>query len=234
MTAIVPELAALDERGERSTFTGRFLFGLRLIAVVVIPATVGFVLLARPLVQLLLQWRDVEAASVDLTASSIAAFGWGIVGFSAYLYVLRAFYAMKDTRTPFLINVAQNVLTIGFAFLLASDVVTPGGFGVEGLAWSWSAAYTLAAVLAAVVLHRRVGGFGADGAVTAGAVGRLAVAGLVMAGAVWALVSGLDGSSPWLLAIGGGAVGLAVYLGVAIALRVPEVRQLPRFVLRRV
>ena len=235
MTAFTPELASLDERGESSRFAERFLFGLRLIVVVVIPATVGFVLLARPLVQVLLQYKNFDAAAVELTAPTIAAFGWGIVGFSVYLYALRAFYAMKDTRTPFLVNVVENVVNIGLAFVLVTDVVTPGGFGVEGLAWAWSGAYTVAAVIALVVLHRRLGTFGPSAAPAVSAIARMAAAGVVMAAAVWATVTALGSSdpSPWLLAAVGTIVGLVVYGALTLALRVPEIRDLPRIVLRR-
>jgi len=235
MTAFTPELAALDERGDRAAFADRFLFGFRLVAVVVVPATVGFVLLARPFVQVLLQYKNFDQAAVDLTAPTIAAFGWGIIGFSAYLYALRAFYAMKDTRTPFLVNALENGINLVLAFVLVTDVVTPGGFGVEGLAWAWSGAYAIAAVVALALLRRRLGSFGPAARPTVSAAVRLLVAGAVMAMAVWAVVQALDASdaSPWILAGAGTAIGVVVYAGLAFALRVPELRQLPRFLLRR-
>ena len=235
MTAFTPELASLDEQGDRTRFTERFLFGLRLIVVVVVPATVGFVLLARPVVQVLLQYKNFDEAAVALTAPTIAAFGWGIIGFSVYLYVLRAFYAMKDTRTPFLVNVVQNIINIVLAFVLVTDLVTPGGFGVEGLAWAWSGAYTVAAVIALLVLRRRLGTFGPTAAAAVSAIGRVAVAGLVMAAVLWGTVTALDGSdpSPWLLAGAGTVVGLGVYAALTVVLRVPEIRDLTRVILRR-
>lgn len=235
MTAFTPELALLDEQGDRARFTERFLSGLRLIVVVVVPATVGFVLLARPVVQVLLQYKNFDEAAVALTAPTIAAFGWGIIGFSVYLYALRAFYAMKDTRTPFLVNVVGNIINIVLAFVLVTDLVTPGGFGVEGLAWAWSAAYTAAAAVALVVLRRRLGTFGPTAAAAVSAIGRVAVAGLVMAAVVWGTVTALDSSdpAPWLLAGVGSVVGLGVYAALTVVLRVPEIRDLPRIVLRR-
>lgn len=235
MTAFTPELASLDGRGERGRFTERFLFGLRLIMVVVVPATVGFVLLARPMVKSLLEYRNFDAAAVDLTAPTVAAFGWGIIGFSVYLYTLRAFYAMKDTRTPFLVNVVENLINVALAFVLVTDLVTPGGFGVEGLAWAWSGAYTIAAVMALAVLHRRLGTFGPAAAAAGSAIGRIAVAGVAMGAAVWVAVRALEGSdpSPWLLGGVGAIVGLAVYVALTVALRVPEIRDLTKVVLRR-
>ena len=42
-------------------------------------------------------------------------FALGLVGFSVYLFVLRVFYAHQDARTPFIINVGENVLNIVLA-----------------------------------------------------------------------------------------------------------------------
>jgi putative peptidoglycan lipid II flippase len=235
MTAFTPELATLDGQGERARFTERFLFGLRLIMVVVLPATVGFVLLARPLVQVLLERGVFDQAATAITAPTIAGLGWGIVGFSVYLYALRAFYAMKDTRTPFLINVVENAINIALALVLVSDLVTPGGFGVEGLAWAWAGAYTVAAAIALVVLHRRLGSFGPTARAALSTVGRMAVAAVAMAAVIALLLRLVDeaSASPWLLAGAGSIVGLGIYGAVLIALRVPEVRDLGRVVARR-
>jgi putative peptidoglycan lipid II flippase len=235
MTAFTPELATLDGQGERARFTERFLFGLRLIMVVVLPATVGFVLLARPLVEVLLERGYFDATATAITAPTVAGLGWGIVGFSVYLYALRAFYAMKDTRTPFLINVVENVINVVLALVLVSDLLTPGGFGVEGLAWSWAGAYTIAAVLALVVLHRRLGTFGPAAGAAVATVARMAVAAVAMAAVVVAVLRVLDepGASPWLLAGAGAGAGLATYAAVLIALRVPEIRDLLKVVARR-
>jgi putative peptidoglycan lipid II flippase len=235
MTAFTPELATLDEQGERGRFSERFLFGLRLVMVIVLPATVGFVLLARPMVEVLLERGFFDAAATSITAPTVAGLGWGIVGFSVYLYALRAFYAMKDTRTPFLINVVENAINVALAFIVVSDLLTPGGFGVEGLAWSWAAAYTIAAVLALGVLHRRLGTFGSSSAAAVSSIARMAAAALAMAAVIWGLLRVLDdpSASPWLLAGAGAIVGLAAYAGGLVALRVPEIRDLPKVVLRR-
>ena len=43
--------------------------------------------------------------------------GIGLPGFSVYLFTLRGFYALKDTRTPFLVNLAENSTNIAFAYV---------------------------------------------------------------------------------------------------------------------
>ena len=102
-----------------------------------LPSTVIFVLLARPVVTVLLSYGHFGAADVTITAATVAGLAWGIVGFSVYLYVLRGFYALRDTRTPFFINLVENGLTLVFAFLFVrgtdSGVAGPGLGLVAGL-----------------------------------------------------------------------------------------------------
>ena len=66
--------------------------------------------------------------------------------FSVYLYTLRGFYALHDTFTPFWINAIENGVNIVLAIALFPSL------GVQGLALAWSGAYTVAAVIALVVL----------------------------------------------------------------------------------
>jgi len=68
-----------------------------------------------------------------------------------YLYVVRTFSSMQDTRSPFMVNLVENGVNIATAFAFYEWL------GIEGLAWSWTVAYSVAAVLALVRLRRRLG-----------------------------------------------------------------------------
>ena len=75
---------------------------------------------------------------------------------------------MQDTRSPFLVNVVENAVNIATAFAFYE------WRGVEGLAWSWTVAYTVSAVLALAMLRRRIGRL--DGRRITDAVARVALA----------------------------------------------------------
>ena len=109
------------------------------------------VVLAGPIVNAVLHYGDFSARDATLTAETLAAFGIGLVFFSVYLYTLRSFYAMQDTRTPFLLNCIENGINIGFALALYPT------FGVQGLALAWSIAYGISAVVSLFWLRRRLG-----------------------------------------------------------------------------
>src|SRR5690606_4712899 len=108
------------------------------VLLAVLPATALFAILARPLIwAVFAQWgRRFTAEDVGPTAGTLMALAWGMVGFSVYLYVLRGFYVLKDTRTPFFVNLFENALTLVLAMVLAAE--SGLGWGVEGIAWAWS------------------------------------------------------------------------------------------------
>ncbi|MEY2404757.1 MAG: putative peptidoglycan lipid flippase, partial [Acidimicrobiaceae bacterium] len=152
----------------------------------------------------------------------------GLIGFSLYLYALRGFYALHDTRTPFLINLVENGLNVVLAFALV------GHYGVYGVAFSYSAAYVIAAGVALALLRRRVGRLGGTQLISA--FSRIIAATAVMAAAVWAAsraVGGDRGSGAVARVAVGVLVGTVVYAVAALALRVDDLRGLRDRLLRR-
>ena len=74
--------------------------------------------LRRPIVGFALQHGNFTAANALDTSRALAGFALGLVGFSVYLFMLRAFYAHNDARTPFVINLVENLINIVLAFVL--------------------------------------------------------------------------------------------------------------------
>lgn len=71
----------------------------------------------------------------------------GLTGFSLYIFCLRGFYAHEDTRTPFYVNVFENVLNVIFALILVDH------YGVFGLGISFGMAYMIASLVLLWLLH---------------------------------------------------------------------------------
>ena len=116
-TTFVPEMARAVGRKDRAGFNARASQGVRMIALLTLPAGVALFVLRRPLIGLLLQRGEFDAIDALITSRALAGFALGLVGFSVYLFALRGFYAHRDTRTPFVINVGQCVLNVIFAQL---------------------------------------------------------------------------------------------------------------------
>ncbi len=218
MTTFQPDLARAYVAGAWDDFHRRMLHGLRLLVAVVVPAAVGYFVLS-------LLVRDIgpDAGAFQRSpldemlpvADALAGFAPGLIGFSVYLFVLRGFYALQDTRRPFWINGAENVVNI-----VAAVALLP--FGLVGLTSAFSVAYLVGAVLAIAVLLRSIPkGFDLRGFLST--LARCLVAAALMAAVVAAVVRGLTaGDADRLLPAVAAAVvagGLAyavaaVFLGV--------------------
>ncbi len=223
MTTLAPDLASLARRTDLAVYRERFALGLRLMALVIVPAAVGYLVLARPVVSALLERGAFSGASAELTGDVLRMFALGLFPFSVYLYAFRGFYALRDTRTPFLVNAGENGVNIALAFALFPLLE------VEGLGLAYALAYTVAAIVAVWLLARRVGGLDRRG--LGGALARIAVATGVMAaavGVVAAFVGSDTGSGAVTRTVVGVVVGAVVYLGVLVALRTPDLDALRR------
>ena len=154
MTAVTPSLSARWATGDLAAFRHRMAFGLRGILAIIIPSAVGMLILAHPLIDLVLAHGAETSANADSTAAALAMFALGLPGFCTFLYMVRVFQSMQDTRTAFRLYLVENGLNILFALALV------GPLGVRGLALSLSIAYSAAALLGLAVLRNRVGGLG--------------------------------------------------------------------------
>ena len=88
----------------------------------------------------------------------LLAFLIGLLPFSMRVRLQRAYYALGDTRTPFLFQLVQSALFVAGA--LAVAVVAPDPLVAAGIALVTSIAGTAQAIVAAVLLRRRLGGVG--------------------------------------------------------------------------
>src|SRR5205823_13486554 len=126
--------------------------GVRGTAFIVVPATFGYLAPSTPMIRLLLQHGVMQPSSTRLLSRVLIFFSIGLFPFCAFQLLLRAFYAMQDTRTPALINVGANAVNV------VADIVFFRYLSVEGLALAHATAYTFATGVAGYVLIRRLGG----------------------------------------------------------------------------
>jgi putative peptidoglycan lipid II flippase len=225
-SVLTPDLSERWSRHDRAGFRTRMSDGLRLTLAIMVPAAVGYMLLARPFIDLLLRHGHVSAAGAHVTGTVVMCFAAGLPGFSAFMLLMRGFQSMQDTRSMFWLYVVENALTLVLAVALFA------AFDVAGLAVAWVGAYSVAAIVAFARLRRRTGGL--DGAAVAASLGRVAAATAVMAGVVFLLGLAIGYGSSARLALRVGsvtAVGLAVYLLAARLFGIGELGTL--FQLRR-
>ncbi len=228
MTAVAPELAAAGRRGDPPALRHRFARTLRLSLTVLIPAAAVAVALARPIVTALLQRGAFTSADAHLVADTLVGFAVGLPVFSIYLFALRAFYSLDNTRTPFLLGCIQNAVNVALAIALFDQL------GIPGLAFAHSGAYAVGAFLTILVLNRRIGSLRGRGIGLLGA--RVLVVAAAAGGAAWVVGReiGWDNSGTALV---GTLLGLLVAgtitVGGLLALQVEEFSEVLDLVLRR-
>lgn len=221
MTTVLPDLSSAATEGRIADFKDQFLRGLRLMLLVVLPAAVGYLVLSQPLLAVLLERGQFGGEDTRVTANVLRALALGLPGFSVYLYTLRAYYAQKNTKTPFLINAGENALNVILALPLLF-------MGSVGLAIAYSIAYLLSAIYAIWRLLRGLEDEPTDLGSTVGAIVKMSVASGAMGILIWGVSSNVGSNA------GGGAItrlavciplGAVVYFVLATTLRVSDLEQ---------
>ena len=198
--------------------------------VIIIPAALGYAVLARPAINLVLLHGNMSAHGARITADALIAFSLGLPTFSLFAILMRTYQGLQDTRSMFVVYAFENAVNIVLAVILYPR------YGIRGLAAAWGLAYAAAAAAAMWHLARRLGGLGGGRLMLA--VGAVIAASIPTALAAWAVSTGLAhisggtrqlGIAVRLLVAVPAAIG--VYYLAAIVLGFEEIRS--RHVLRR-
>lgn len=151
---------------------------LRSILFMSIPSSLGLMVLGLPIIQVLLQHGAYSLADASSTAVPLAFFALGLAGLAAVEILTRSFYALRDSRTPVIVSVAQFVLKIAMSILLLNIITWGYSWGLGALAFSTSIAGLLEAVVLVWLLQQRLGNL--DLRMLAAFTGRVVLASLIM------------------------------------------------------
>ena len=148
-TVIFPLISKHAAAGDWKSLAMSYRKGMRLILVVNIPAAVGLIVLATPIIQLLFERGAFGPADTVMMQPVLVVFAVGLPFFSFVNIVLRAFYAQKDTTTP----VHAALLSFGVNLVLSLALMKP--WGTVGLAVASNVAVVVQAVFLQVRLARK-------------------------------------------------------------------------------
>jgi putative peptidoglycan lipid II flippase len=201
--------------------------GTRLSALGLLPVTAALVVLGPPLAVVAFGHGQTSADEARAIGTALAIGAFGLLPMAVTLLQLRVFYAMKDARTPTLIQVGMVAVRVPL-LLLVPAVVEPRHV-VAGLMLVTSVTYVAGWVLGDVALRRRLGGLRTRE--TFVPVLRITAASVVAGAVGWLIVRvtndlfgvGTAGSLGTVL-VGTVVVGGVALAGLVIA-RVPEVRE---------
>ena len=233
-SALLPAMSGRWADGDVDGFRRLLSQGIRATAAIVIPAALGYLVLARPIVRLLLEHGVTTPSSGDLVADVLVGFSVGLFPFSAFQLLLRAYYAMQNTRTPALVNVAAVAINV------VADLVLFFGadLGVQGLALGHAISYAFGSIALLLLIRRRLRGI--DGARVLGTVGRTLLAGAATAATAWLVARWLGTTlgtatltEQTLQVFSAIAAGVVVFVGASTAMRIEEVDAVRRHLVAR-
>jgi putative peptidoglycan lipid II flippase len=220
-TAAIPSLsrdAAHDDRdGMRNTLSS----ALRMMLMLNVPAAIGLVALATPIVALLFEHGSFTPEATAGTAAALVFYAPGLIGYSAIKLAVPTFYALKDSRTPVIVGAAS------VAFNVALNLILVRSLGFRGLALGTAASALFNASMLMWLLRRKLGGI--DGRRIGLAFSKVVLAAVFMAAVAWSGERWLEVAAPGnvlalkLIRVAGGiGIGLG---GLALAARVLRISE---------
>lgn len=194
--------------------------------VLIIPAVVGMMLFAQPIVRLFYERDQFTATSTLMTTGALFWYTPGLIGLLCSQIFIRAFYALHDTKTPLLISAVQVAVDITLDFLLSYF------FGLNGLAAATMVGNLVGASIMGWVLHKKYGRFEFRSLFLS--IAKVVAASALMGLITFLLFHGLPLASETIRLLLTILVGAVVYLIVILFAQIPEVRQLVNQVYHRI
>jgi putative peptidoglycan lipid II flippase len=226
-TAAMPGIARHAARDDVPGMRHEVASGIAMMTVLNVPATLGLMVLARPIVAMLFQRGAFTARDTDATAAALMCYAIGLTGYSVVKVVSPTFYALHESRKPVMVSAVSVLINA------ALNIMFVKRFGYLGLAVGTSVTALLNASVLLGMLRSRLGGI--EGARLTGVFTRSLAASLVMAATAFALDAFLGRVLPGrALALQGIRVGstIAAAIGMLLAaawmLRLHEINDVLR------
>lgn len=214
-TVLFPTFARLYATDDLNGLRHAFSTGFRVTLFLTVPATVGLMLLARPIIEILFQRGAFTAESTAMTLTALEFFALGLFAHAGLETITRTFYAMHDTATPVRIGIASVVLNIILSLILL------GPLQLGGLALANSVATLLEMLVLLYLLRPRLHGI--EGKTIAVSVSKMFVGAAAMAVAIVLYSSTSFAQNSLLLLIGGIVIGGGAYFVTMFVLQSDEI-----------
>lgn len=153
--AALPVLSKEHSKNEEESFKITILTTMHQILFLTLPATVFLIVLRIPVVRLTFGAAQFNWQDTVLTGRTLAFFAIGLAAQSVILLLVRAFYALKDTKTPVIVSVITVFINISLSFTFVKFLK----LDVWSLGLSYSIASNVSLGLLLFFLNKKIGGF---------------------------------------------------------------------------
>ena len=128
---IYPMLSKLSSEDNKEKFTSSVVQSINSVILLVIPISVGAIVLATPIVKLLFQRGEFDSRATSMTAIALIMYSIGMVAFGLRDMLGKVFYALQDTKTPMIngaiamiINIVLNIILVKYLQLAGLSLAT--------------------------------------------------------------------------------------------------------------
>lgn len=223
-TVIFPMLSRAFSQGDNAQVKQIMSQGINIILLITVPATIGIMVLAEPIVSIFFERGQFTAKDTIMTSQALFFYSLGLVGISLRLMLNKVFYSLQDTKTPMI----NGALSVGLNIILNLIFIRFMAHG--GLAFATSISTTFTSIMLFISLRKKIGPIGLKGYMRC-LIKTLAAA-LVMGMVVYLVFYGLTDRYDFsklfetlilLLSIG---LGVVVYFTLCIIFKVKELKVL--------
>jgi putative peptidoglycan lipid II flippase len=217
---IYPTLSEHAARGKTGEYKEALAKGINTILLIMVPAAFAIAMLRMPLITVIFKRGAFDQASAVATANALLFFCPAMIAYGVRDILNKAFYSIKDTRTPMLNSFAGIMLNIILNFLLVKKM------GVTGLTLATSLSSLLTTLLMFGSIRRKLGGMQTAG--TLKTFGKVLAASSAMALAIYAVdgfctaAFGAELLGSMLSLLLSFAVGTAVYAAGLYLMKIEE------------
>lgn len=224
-TASLPTLSTQGNKDDMDKFKKTFTTSLMQMLYLVLPLSTILLVLRVPVVRIVYGVANFPWEATLKTSYTLAFFAISIFAQSTNYLLTRAFYALKDTKTPVLVSICTTFLNIGLSLFFIEILK----YGVWAVAFSFSITAIIDMAALFVLLNKKVGGFNFN--LLLSPLIKISYASLAMGGALYFPVKLLDNvifdttkTINLLILVGiAGVLGLASYLVITAKMHVKEV-----------
>lgn len=151
--AILPTFSTQALEVDRDELKRTLSFGLRATSFALLPASIGLIVLARPIISAIFEGGRFDAYSASMTADVLFYYSIGLFAYGALRILQTCFFALKDTVTPTKISFLALVINI----VLNSILMFP--MKLSGIALATSISGIASFIFLFVILEKKIGDF---------------------------------------------------------------------------
>lgn len=216
LTVLYPMLSRMKATGKKDDFKNSVSDSILMTTVFVIPVSIGCMILAKPIVDILFGRGAFDTNALRMTSEALFAYAIGMLPLGLREIFQKVLYAVEDTKSPLVITAITSIVQIALCYLLYKQ------WGIAGIAFATSVASIVAVILYIVMVYRKDAlHFGRDQILS---VIKIALSACIMALVVF-FVYRTVGFLPQLLrlAISIG-IGALIYIAALFILQVDEAK----------